>query len=102
MNRPFVGLLPVDPHRVYVYWDVPSPARGRLGLVSVCGTQQVPEVAARGGHYFHSLESRRIYIFELRCEGRVVARSNTVELPPDSETREQLPPEPAPSSHNLP
>jgi hypothetical protein len=102
MNRPFVGLLPVDPHRVYVYWDMPLPARGRLGLVSVCGTQRVPEVAACGGHYFHSLESRRVYVFELRCDGQVVARSNTVELPPDAAAREEAPADPAPSSHCLP
>ena len=102
MNRPFVGLLPVDPHRVYVYWDVPLPARGRLGLVSVCGTQRVHEVPARGGRYFHSLESRRVYVFELRCEGQVVARSNTVELPPDAAAGEEAPPNPAPSSRRLP
>jgi hypothetical protein len=108
MNRAFIGLLPVDPHRLYVYWEVVRPPSSRLRLASVCGSQTVPEVAPRGGCYFHSLEPRRTYVFELLSGGHVVARSNTVELPPGVEEAaaptgadEPLLPSSAPSSRRL-
>ncbi len=97
MNRSIVGLLPVDPHRLYAYWDAPLPAGGRLHLLSVCRSLSVPNLPARGGFYFDRLEPLRAYAFELWCGDCLVARSNLIELPPDSEAPSE--PAQAPSSH---
>ncbi|MBI3471587.1 MAG: hypothetical protein HY013_09540 [Candidatus Solibacter usitatus] len=64
MKKPLIGLLALDPHRLYVYWEL--------------------DEGFTGGRYIEDLQPGGVYQVELRRNGETVARSNAVTLPPDS------------------
>lgn len=79
-----VGLLAVDPHRLYLYWELPGSHGCTMTLWSggrgVAAQECLPSA---GGVYVERLEAGRIYQAEFTRRARVVARSNEAALPPD-------------------
>lgn len=87
MKQTIVGLLPVDPHRLHVYWDAPYRKNVLLSIEAA-----EPEVVATSGsRYIGNLEANRSYQAALYAGDQLLAKSNVVTLPPDSPAPEAQP-----------
>lgn len=97
------GLLALDPHRLYIYWDV-SGLDG-LTLTLQCGggagSQPPRAVQSRGSLYLEDLPANRHYQAEFTLQGELVLRTNPIELPPDHEFTPAPQPEPEPPELDL-
>jgi hypothetical protein len=83
------GLLAVDPHRLYLYWDVSGLDGLTLTLVGGGGGWEKPRaVEPTGGLYMTGLDPDCSYQAQFLQDGEVVLQSNAILLPPDREHSE--------------
>jgi hypothetical protein len=92
MTQTIVGVLAIDPHRLHVYWEAPRSLRGRIRMVTCPPVGRPEEIPRAGSRYFENLPPDRTYHVELHCNGQMLARSNTVVLPPESPPAVDAPP----------
>jgi len=91
MTQTIVGLLAVDPRHLYVYWDLPRTLAAPVRLETCPPVGGSIEVPPSGSHYLENVPPDRTYHVELHSNGRIVARSNAVTLPPEEPVNEQPP-----------
>lgn len=87
-----VGLLAVDPRRLYLYWELPESHGLTLNLVS--GSRCVrsrQHLDRSGGLYLTDLEPEHAYRAEFLRNQTVVASSNEAVLPPESAAEPENP-----------
>ena len=80
------GLLAVDPHRLFLYWDVCGLDGLTMTLHGGGACCEPRKVAAAGGLYMSGLAPDRPYRAEFAAGGHVVLQSNEIVLPPDRES----------------
>lgn len=87
MKQIIVGLLPVDPHRLHVYWD--APRRKNVFLLIEADLELVP---SSGSRYIGNLQANQSYQAALYAGSDLLMRSNVVTLPPDRPAPDVQPP----------
>ena len=80
MLRPIVGLLPLEPRSLHLYWDAPGYAATALSIHARPGVV-LSGLESSGSRYLDHLAPEATYRAELRCGGQVIARSEPVALP---------------------
>ncbi len=77
-----IGLLAVDPHRLFLYWETPDINGLTMSLFKGSARISVSqEVKAAGSLYLAGLEPGNTYRVELRRARHLVARSSDITLP---------------------
>ena len=77
-----IGLLAVDPHRLFLYWETPDINGLTMSLFKGSGRISVSQdVKAAGSQYLAGLEPGSTYRVELRRARHLVARSSDITLP---------------------
>ena len=100
-----VGLLAVDPHRLYLYWELPGNKGVSMRLLTgVNCVRSSRRLTRSGGLYLTGLEPNRVYRAEFHQNHRHIASSNEASLPPDGTPRGAvtIPPALAPAAEAPP
>lgn len=78
-----IGLLAVDPNRLFLYWELPGGNGLTMSLFKGSGRISISRnVGASGTTYLSGLEAGDTYLVEIRRARHLVARSNETALPP--------------------
>ncbi|MFN0172469.1 MAG: hypothetical protein ACKV22_39200 [Bryobacteraceae bacterium] len=78
-----IGLLAVDPHRLFLYWELPGGNGLTMSLFNGSGRISTSRnVGSAGTTYLSGLEAGDTYRVEIRRARHLVARSNEIALPP--------------------